>query len=67
MKDNPYKVLRETLGLSSSKMSELLGMFRNSYSRYERGIRHPRFEVMIKIANLCNLNDINFNELFGDK
>lgn len=65
--DNPYKHLRQSLGLSNGEMAKILNLYRSTWWRYEEGMRKPSFVVMIKIRRICKQNGIDFNDLFGDK
>lgn len=61
--------LRISKGLSQTKLSQLLGLHRNSIGNYERGSREPNFETLVKIADFfeCSTDEILRREDFDDK
>lgn len=45
------KLLREQKNLTQSQLGEILGIARNSISRYENGEREPDNETILKLAD----------------
>ena len=50
------KQLRSMSNLSQEKLAKKLGISFTAYTKYERGLRVPRDEVKIKIANYYNMS-----------
>ena len=47
---------REALSLSQNDISEMLGISRSTYTRYELGIHMPTIENLFKLSNIYNMN-----------
>ena len=58
------KELRLQSELTQEKFSEILGISRVNYTRYETGKVRPDYETLIKIADYF---DISLDELFDRK
>lgn len=56
------KRLRKNKGLKQQELEEILGIKRNSYSDWENGKTEPRFENLVKLADLL---DVSLDWLFG--
>lgn len=56
------KRLRKNKGLKQQELAEILGIKRNSYSDWENGKTEPRFENLVKLADLL---DVSLDWLFG--
>ena len=52
------KQKRENLSLSQNDISEMLGISRSTYTRYESGIHMPTIENLFKLSNIYNMNPI---------
>ena len=50
------KELRTELGLSQQKMAEAIGCQQTAYMRYERGLRQPSFELLLKMSEVFNVS-----------
>lgn len=50
------KMLRKEFGYSSKEFAEWLGIKLQSYYGYERGRATPSFDVLIRIAEKCNVS-----------
>jgi len=48
------QTLRESKGLSQAEVARRLGLAKGTVSSYERNIKTPRLEVLIKLAVLYN-------------
>ena len=48
------KELREKKGLTQAQACKLLGVSKSSLSTYERNVREPDFETLIRMSNLYN-------------
>ncbi len=53
---------RKENNLTQQQLADLLGVSRESISMYERGERTPRYEKLIKLAQLSKLS---LDELFA--
>ena len=53
---NRYTEVREHLGLSSSKISELVGRGVGAYSDWERGIAIPRYDALAKLQEVLHIS-----------
>jgi DNA-binding transcriptional regulator YiaG len=47
--------MRETLGATQNEMADLLTVTPLSYSRWEKGLAHPRTKQLAKIEELVNM------------
>ncbi len=54
--------LREQRGLTQVRLAELLGMAPRSYNRWERGGNTPHLDMLIRIADILQ---VNLDELVG--
>jgi transcriptional regulator with XRE-family HTH domain len=53
------KKARRQLGLNPSQMSDIIGVEKNSYYKYEDGSRFPKPEILSALITYLNLN-VNF-------
>lgn len=58
------KALRVHSNYSQEQLSEKSGVDRGSISKYEKGIRSPRFSALEKIAKACNIHASYFTYNF---
>lgn len=56
------KILREKSGNTQQEMADILKIDRITYHRYEKGIREPSLEVLIRIADYF---DVSIDYLLG--
>lgn len=56
------KEIRVLSGYSQKEASLLLGLSKHAFYNYEKGIREPSFETLIKI---CKLFDVSADYLLG--
>lgn len=56
--------LRHQHGYSQQEVADFLGLTREGYSHYERNVREPNLETLLKISHLYN---INISELVNEK
>ena len=49
------KALRKSLGLNQSEFGQMVGLKKQSISRYERGDREPNLATIEKIAKALNV------------
>lgn len=69
------KIIRKECNYTQQNVSELLGVTRATYSRYETGQREPNVEMLKKISNvlgvsadfLINTNKYNADAILNDK
>lgn len=47
---------RGKCGLSQEKLAEMVGVERNTITRYENGQREPQLHVLVKIAKVFNVH-----------
>jgi transcriptional regulator with XRE-family HTH domain len=50
------KYYREITGRTQREMAELLGIATNAYQRYEHGVREPKIDALILIADTLNIS-----------
>lgn len=48
--------LRQQLNYSQSEVADYLGMTREGYSHYERNVREPNLEALMKLSRLYNID-----------
>ncbi|MDG4966888.1 helix-turn-helix domain-containing protein [Lactococcus lactis] len=48
--------LRHSHNLTQKEVSDALGVVRSSYNRYERGVRTPSNETIVKFANFFKVS-----------
>jgi len=60
--ENNLKKFREAMGLRQQDVALKVGLTRAAYSHYEKGIREPKLEVLIRIADLFHTS---IDELLG--
>jgi transcriptional regulator with XRE-family HTH domain len=48
------KILRKESGWTQDKVAELIEIPKPTYAGYENGIRQPKFETVVKLAELYN-------------
>ncbi len=58
------KNLRCARALTQQQLSEIIGISRVNYTRYETGASNPDFETLIKLADFF---DVSLDYLFGRK
>lgn len=63
------KYLRERKDFSVKEISAALGITERAYYNYEKGVRGPSLNMLIKIANVygCSLDDLVSNNVGGTK
>ena len=63
------KYLRERKDFSVKEISAALGITERAYYNYEKGVRDPSLNMLIKIANVygCSLDDLVSNNVGGVK
>lgn len=63
------KYLRERKDFSVKEISAALGITERAYYNYEKGVREPSLNMLIKIANVydCSLDDLVSNTASGKK
>ncbi len=49
------KLLREKSGKKQQECADAIGVTLRAWQTYEQGIREPKFEILIKIAELFNV------------
>ena len=49
------KEAREKAGLTQSQLAEAVGTTSQNISQYERGLRKPKYETLLKIAKALNV------------
>ena len=49
---------REKSGISQEKLAEMVGVERNTITRYENGQREPKLHVLVEIAKNLNVQII---------
>lgn len=54
------KETREKAGFTQSQLAEAVGTTSQNISQYERGLRKPKYETLLKIANALNSDVRNF-------
>ena len=59
---NNLKQARKDKGMTQKEVATLLHMTQQQYSRFENGVFELNYD---QILFLCNLYDIDFNELFN--
>nr|DAR50609.1 MAG TPA: helix-turn-helix domain protein [Caudoviricetes sp.] len=54
------KEMRRRNGLTQKEIAKLLGINKNSYAKYEQGLRCPRLDMLKKLAEIlhCTVGDI---------
>lgn len=50
------KELRSEMGLSQASVAERLGITQQAYANYEREVRQPDLEMLLKISTLFNVS-----------
>ena len=56
--------IRKQRGLSQIQLGDLLGVSQQVVTNYERGLREPNIEMMLKIAEIF---DVSIEVLIGEK
>ncbi len=56
------RLLREESNLTVEQLSEKLGTVKQTISKYENGQREPKYETLLKIAEIFN---VSIDYLFG--
>lgn len=59
---NKLKELRLEKGLTQGEVSKALGLTKNAFTNYERGIREPSLDTLKKI---CQLFEVSADYLLG--
>ena len=54
------RVKRNSLKMTTSKVSELSGLTRSAISNYENAIRVPSYEILEKLATIYDCNPAYF-------
>jgi len=49
------KRLRESLGMKQKEVAEMLGINSSLLCRYEKGEYQPKYDVLVKLANIYNV------------
>lgn len=57
---NLLKRLRKSQGYMQSDVAEIIGVSRQAFSNYERGLREPSLKVLVTLANFY---DVSLDEL----
>ena len=52
---NKIGYYRGKCGLSQEKLAEMVGVERNTITRYESGQREPKLHVLVEIAKILNV------------
>lgn len=50
-----FKIAREKRNMTQKECADVLGVTLRAWQGYEQGIREPKFELLIKIANMFNV------------
>ena len=58
------KVLRVMRGLTQSQLASLVGVTQGTVSQWEKGITHPRFAVIPRLASALG---VTINDIIGQK
>lgn len=56
------RALRQTRGLTQSRLAELLGVSPRVYNRWETGAAAPRLDTVVKVADIL---EVSLDELVG--
>ena len=56
------KTIREERNLSRSQLASILGVTKAAITRWELGMREPKFEMLVK---LCDVLDVSSDHLLG--
>ena len=56
------RLLREESNLTVEQLAEKLGTVKQTISKYENGQREPKYEILLKIAEIFN---VSIDYLFG--
>lgn len=56
------KILREESNLTIEQLAEKLGIVKQTISKYENSQREPKYETLVKIAEIFN---VSLDYLFG--
>jgi len=48
--------LRTSLGLTQKKMAEAIGCTQSVYMRYEKGLRHPPSDILLRMVEAYNVS-----------
>lgn len=54
---------RERCGFTQEKLAELIGVERNTITRYESGLREPKLHLLVEIAKVL---EISITDLLPD-
>ncbi len=57
---------RENSGLTQKQVADALNVERSTYAYYETGTTHPSGSMIIKLANVFNVNYTMFMDAVGD-
>ena len=57
-----FKKYREAKGISQTELAERVGVTQQSISDYEKDFKEPRFDVLVRIANVL---DCSTDKLLG--
>lgn len=60
------KQLREERGMTQEEVAKILDVTKVAISGYERGVRHPRFDILDNLADYFDV-DINYMSGVSDK
>lgn len=58
------KLLRVARGMSQEELAKMIGVTQGAVSQWEKGLTHPGFKVIPKLANALGVTS---DELFGIK
>lgn len=50
------RILRQNLGISQQQVADKLNISRNLLSNYERGIRQPDYQMLVRLANFYEVS-----------
>lgn len=56
------RAIRKSKNLSQANLAEMVGVKQATISRIEKGVNHPSLDVVIKIADVLDVTEV---ELFG--
>ncbi|MGN0405221.1 MAG: helix-turn-helix domain-containing protein [Bariatricus sp.] len=53
---NLLKRLRKSQGYTQADVAEIIGVSRQTFSNYERGLREPALKVLVTLANFYGVS-----------
>ena len=61
---NTLKKLRKENGMNQAELAEKIGVKQNTVSGWEKGVRHPGIQMLLKLASVfgCTVDDLITDE-----